>query len=774
MGVPKGRIMFFEGMPVLGIMKTSLRLRPGHGIAPARCPAQGMDTWAVTGNDPQFAVELGPTNLRAGWYRIQTRTHVESGQLAAPCLYADYGCGISESTRIPLGELENGVLDAVVCFVKDVVSLRFDPSIAPCTFSVQPLTLTRLSRPAAAWRMLRSLLRQTGAAGAVWRSGLQALTSKSLHGFGDWLYTTYLARGTGPDDYARWIALYDRLTDAELVRLREIVSLLPTAPKISILLPVYNTPRKWLKRCIDSVRAQAYPRWELCIADDASTRKHVRPLLKKYAALDPRIQITFREANGHISEASNSALSLATGDYVALLDHDDELPPHALFVVAKTLMQRPELKLVYSDEDKIDEQGRRFDPYFKPDWNPDLLRSQNYVCHLGVYSRALVHAVGGFRKGLEGSQDYDLALRCIERLTPDEIGHIPHVLYHWRAIAGSTALALGEKNYAADAGRRALQEHLQRSELAGKVEIRPEGYRVRYALPEAKPKVSLIVPTRDRVGLLRTCVESILAVTDYPNYEIVVVDNQSSEPETLRYFNEIKQNPRVRVLEYDAPFNYSKINNYAASHCICDIIGLINNDIEIIHPDWLSEMVSHAVRPYIGVVGAMLYYPNDTIQHAGVIVGLGGVAGHAYVSMQKGYPGQMFRAKLIQNLSAVTAACLLVRHEVFNQVGGLDAGLQVAFNDVDFCLRVREKGYLNLWTPYAEMYHHESASRGYEDTPEKQRRFIGEITYIKNRWGESLLFDPAYNPNLTLNSHNFEIASEPRVFLRDALNLESG
>ncbi|MHB1271859.1 MAG: glycosyltransferase family 2 protein [Rhodanobacter sp.] len=760
-------------VPATQISRLGLTVRtliPAHHLEATT--HDGQPGWSTKGNDPQFMVDLGPDGLEPGWYLVNARFRVQHGRLAMPCFYPDYGSGFSETAAVPMLDPEGSQMLAVACFHANLSRLRFDPSITSCDFSLDEFSLTRISRVHAARLILRGL-RETS---RVSRASLAHMVLKALFregpgAFGDWLYGSYLQRGKGSGGYTDWVDLFDHLRDDERERLSAYVASLPSQPTISIVMPVYNTPEKWLRRCIDSVRAQTYPHWQLCIADDASPKRHVRSLLKKYAASDPRIKVVFRESNGHISEASNSALQLASGDYIALLDHDDELPPHALHLVSKTLAENPELKLVYSDEDKIDEHGRRFDPYFKPDWNPDLLRSQNYICHLGVYSRALVQAVGGFRKGFEGSQDYDLALRCIEQLKPEEIGHIPHVLYHWRAISGSTALAMGEKNYAAEAGRRALEEHLARTGRVGAAQVQQGGYRVQYSLPAPQPKVTLIIPTRDRVDLLRMCIGSILAKTDYANYEILIVDNQSTDPETLAYFGEIQHDSRVRVLPYDAPFNYSLINNFAASRCDGEIVGLVNNDIEVIHADWLSEMVSQAIRSEIGAVGAMLYYPNDTLQHAGVVVGLGGLAGHAYLSQPRGYAGQMWRARLVQNLSAVTAACLLVRRSVFDEVGGLDEGLQVAFNDVDFCLRIRASGYLNLWTPHAELYHHESASRGYEDTPEKKQRFNREIAFVKRRWGDSLLSDPAYNPNLTLSGHNFELAPEPRVSLRAALGL---
>jgi glycosyltransferase involved in cell wall biosynthesis len=572
----------------------------------------------------------------------------------------------------------------------------------------------------------------------------------------------------GPDsrghDYASWISLHDTLTSQAIVHLRTSLQGLKYLPLISVLMPVYNTSEKWLERAIKSVRDQIYERWELCIADDASTEPHVRSLLEKAAREDSRIKVVFRETNGHISAASNSALTLAQGDFVALLDHDDELRTHALAYVALELNRFPDANLIYSDEDKLDEAGIRYSPYFKPDWNPDLFFAQNFICHLGVYRTVLVREVGAFRIGYEGSQDWDLAMRVIEHSLPRHIRHIPRILYHWRAVQGSTALQISEKSYSVAAAGKAIADHFSRVGIKAAITpVEGDYWRVHYPLPDPAPRVTLIVPTRNNAALLRPCIASILEKTAYPDYEILVVDNNSDEPETFAYLDELRQHPRCRVLAFPKPFNFSAINNFAVQQTDSPIIGLLNNDLEVINGDWLDEMASQALRPEIGCVGAKLYYPDGRIQHAGVILGIGGVAGHAYKYLPRHRQTSQYRLLIAQNFSAVTAACLVIRRSVYLEAGGFDENIAVAFNDVDFCLKVRSRGYRNLYTPYAELYHHESVSRGYEDTPEKRQRFSKEVEHMQKKWGNLLCNDPAYNPNLTLEHEDFSLAFPPHV-----------
>ena len=568
------------------------------------------------------------------------------------------------------------------------------------------------------------------------------------------------------NEYQDWIESFDSPTPATLASLRRELRLLPRHPLISIILPVYNPELRFLEAAIDSIRNQIYERWEICIADDASTDPAVRPFLEKISATDARIKLTFRQSNGHISACSNSALALATGDWCALLDQDDAFAEHALALVALEIDCHPDAGLIYSDEDKIDKDSVRSNPFFKPDWNPELFLGQNYINHLGCYRADILREIGGFREGFEGSQDYDLALRCVDRLRPEQVRHIPHILYRWRMVGGSLAAIPDAKPYAKEAARRAIADHCKRNGMPGRVVPCPENtesHRVIHALPEPAPLVSIIIPTRDRAGLLKRCVESIQARTDYSPYEIIIVDNGSVEPETLAFFRAIEQQ-NVRVIAESGPFNYSRLNNQAAAQARGDILVFLNNDTEIDDAGWLTEMVSHAARTEVGAVGARLWYPDGTLQHGGVVLGLGGVAGHAFPHIPRGHPGYFNRAMLQQNCSAVTGACMAVRKTVFEELEGFDeVNLGVTFNDIDFCLRLTQRGYRVVWTPYANLIHHESASRGHQRTTEEQAEFLRAADYMQRTWGANLMHDPFYNPNLSLNPPGFEIAFPPRL-----------
>jgi glycosyltransferase involved in cell wall biosynthesis len=548
--------------------------------------------------------------------------------------------------------------------------------------------------------------------------------------------------------YSRWIKKHDPFTPEIRQDIERKVAALNHKPLLSVLMPVYNTNPKWLSQAIESVRNQIYPHWELCIADDASTEQSVIDLLKKYQETDSRIKVVFRNTNGRIASASNSALALSKGDFVALLDHDDKLPENALYWVAEAINRNPEARLLYSDWDCLDENGVRHPGYFKPDFNYELLLAQNCVSQLGVYCRELVCGLGGFRQGYEGSQDWDLALRVAAAIPHNQIVHIPRILYHWRQHSSSVSHSSPEK--CRQAGRRAVADHLQ-SVGGGFVEAAPEApqfHRIRFPLPAVLPLVSIIICTRDYEALLRKAIDSIHLISTYTNYEIVIVDNCSRDPEAVAYLASLSKRPGIRVIRDKSPFNFSRLSNTGVAQSKGEVVCLLNNDIEVITPDWIEEMLSFAIKPDVGAVGARLWYPDGTLQHGGVIIGAGGIANHYHLRLPRGNIGYFGRGVLQQELSAVTGACMMVRREVFDKVGGLDEQIAVAYNDIDFCLRLRAAGYRIIWTPFAELTHHESASRGYERGQEKIERFRRETDFMQTRWGKTLEQDPFHNPNL--------------------------
>jgi O-antigen biosynthesis protein len=566
--------------------------------------------------------------------------------------------------------------------------------------------------------------------------------------------------------YAALIRRDDTLSDSDRVAIAEHLRRMEHRPLISVVMPVYQTPDRLLTEAVESVRRQLYPDWELCIADDGSPSAHVGRLVGEFARLDERIKWIRRPENGHISAATNSALGLATGEFVAFMDHDDLLCESALYEVAVEIAAHPDVDILYSDEDRIDERGRRFNPYFKPNFNPELLLGQNMVNHLGVYRRQLIERIGGLREGFEGSQDYDLTLRAWAASSNQRIRHIPKVLYHWRAKAKTASFSEKHQEQCAVLARKAIQEFLDQEGQGAKVLVAPilDSYsRIVRKVPKPEPLVSVIVPTKDQAALLSRCVEGILKGTEYPNLELLIVDHDSRETETLGLLETLKHDPRVRIVPYTGPFNYSAMNNLAATKATGEVLALVNNDIEVVEPQWLNEMVAHATRPEIGAVGAKLLYPDGRVQHAGVVVGIGGVAGHSYLFARGAEPGYFGQALLTRAVSAVTGACLVVRKSAFLEVGGLNADdLTIAFNDIDFCLKLQARGYRNVWTPFAQLVHHESASRGREDTTEKRVRFNRETEFMRRQWREVIENDPLYNPNLTLDAANCELAASPR------------
>ena len=562
----------------------------------------------------------------------------------------------------------------------------------------------------------------------------------------------------GPPSYQKWIRHH--LPDRNELEKQKKTSF-GYRPKISFVVPLYKTPEKYLRRLTESFQEQTYSNWELCFSDGSGAQSPLTELLKELTAKYNRIKYVSHEESLQISENTNSAIEIATGDFIAFADHDDELTPNALFECVKAINEKPQTLVIYTDEDKMSMDGHKFfQPHFKPDYNPDLLCTVNYICHLFVVSRKVIEKVGGLRSEFDGAQDYDFVLRCVEAVKDEEICHIPKILYHWRCHEDSTAENPESKLYAFEAGRRAVQAHYERTGIHAEV-FKGEYlglYRTKF-IRDHDPLISIIIPNKDHIDDLKRCMESIEQKSTYKNYEYIIVENNSTDSATFEYYKKLEaENPKVRMVYWDGVFNYSAINNYGASFAKGEYLLLLNNDTEIINPDCLEELLGYCMRKDVGAVGARLYYEDDTIQHAGVVIGFGGIAGHCFVQQKRGTTGYCHRIICAQDYSAVTAACMMVKKSAFDAVGGLSEELAVAFNDIDFCMKLRKAEYLIVYNPYAELYHYESKSRGLEDTPEKVARFNKEIATFEKKWPEILENgDPYYNPNLTLKSQDFSL-----------------
>lgn len=556
-------------------------------------------------------------------------------------------------------------------------------------------------------------------------------------------------------EYQEWYEK-NKPSEEELVRQRKKKWKDPVV--ISVLVPAYRTPEVFLKQMMESVLLQTYPYLELCIADGSGTDDSVEKVVKEYQKKDPRVRYRRLEKNEGIAGNTNAAIEMASGEYLALFDHDDLLSPNALFEVASAI-EKEKADVIYTDEDKVtSDLKEHFQPHFKPDFNPDLLCANNYICHLFVVKRSLALKLGGQDPAYDGAQDYDFIFRCTENA--EKIVHVAKILYHWRVHQASTADNPSSKLYAFDAGKRAIETHLAR--IGAKAEVSHTKdlgfYRVKYQV-QGNPMVSIVIPNKDEKETLKKCLESIWKKTSYSNYEIILVENNSTTQEIRDYYKELDGKERVRVVYWEKEFNYSAINNFGISYAKGEYILCLNNDITVISPDWLEELLANCQRPEVGIVGARLYYPDNTIQHAGIVLGMGGCAGSLFVGLARSRGGYLHKAALQQDLSAVTAACFMVKKEVFEKVGGFEEKLAVAFNDVDFCLKVRHAGYLVVYDPYAELYHHESKTRGYENTEAKKRRFQEEIEYMRCHWMPDILRDPYYNENLSLKASDYSLRS---------------
>lgn len=534
------------------------------------------------------------------------------------------------------------------------------------------------------------------------------------------------------------------------------------SPLISVAVPAYRTPEKFLAQMIDSLLAQTYGNWELCIANGSPEDSAMKKVLEEYTKKDSRIRVSELTENKGIAGNTNAALEMAQGEFVGLLDHDDLLAPNALYEIVRALDEDRNLDAVYTDEDKVTtELDEHFQPHLKPDFNLDLLRSNNYICHFFVVRRSIVQKVGGFCQEFDGAQDHDFIFRCIE--TAEKVGHIPEILYHWRTHKASTADNPASKMYAFDAGKRAIEAHLKRTGTEGIVSHTPDlgFFRVKYPV-QGQPLVSVIIPNKDEKETLKACIDSIREKTEYPNYEIIIVENNSTTDEIFQYYKELSQDPRIRLLRWKKEFNYSAINNYGVRHANGEYLLFLNNDVTVITPGWIKELLGVCQRPEVGAAGVKLIYPDNTIQHAGCVIGLGGIAGHMFVDMPANRTGYLHKASILQDMSAVTAACMMMKRTAFEEAGGFTEKLSVAFNDVDLCLKVRKNHKLIVYDPYVQLYHMESKTRGAEDNKEKVRRFQEEIEYMRCQWIDILKKgDPYYNKNLSLTKWNYSLRPLP-------------
>lgn len=706
--------------------------------------------FSCLGDDPQFHVVLPEGGVLAGWYRVVAGIVEVDGQLQAPCFYPDYGDGISEAGRIDLTQAPGtAAIDAIIHFPSDVASLRFDPSVVAAVFRLGGFQLMALSAAEAAWHLI-GVTRRSGHA-REHRTTLQALARRD----GDAERMTRLmalrARAYAEDRaYPAWKNAVSRATAAATAQ-----SLFAVPKRERVRFSILFCPgvaTADATRALESVLAQSESDYEILLTAEES--QHWGAYLDEGAAaqLAERARCV---APSPPSAPPIARINEARGEYIVVVDAADTLASDALAVFDRFISSERHPSVLYCDEEIIVGSAAPV-PYFKPAWDPELFANQDYVARSAVFDVALARATGW--QDLDTSAwHYELLCRMTERLQEADIRHLPRMLRTVRTLHGSTTSPFAPTADVEAGTRRAMK---------GRAGSRvPDGYvtefvdgrvRTHHPIPEGTT-VDIIVPTRDQLGVLSTCISSVLSGNRAIQFRLNVVDNGSEEPATLDYLAGLGHDPRVRVLAYPFPFNYSAINNFAVAHCDGDVVLFLNNDVEAISADWMEELVSHAVRPGIGAVGAMLYYPDNSIQHAGVLLGPGGVAAHAFAGMLRGYRGQHGRAALVQRVSAVTAACLAVKRSAFHEIGGFDESLAVAFNDVDLCLRLLAAGYCNLWTPHAELYHHESASRGQEDNPVKQARFAGEVGRMRDRWDRYLDDDPAYSPNLSLAGEPFAI-----------------
>jgi glycosyltransferase involved in cell wall biosynthesis len=737
-------------------------LKPGNDVAITN---ESKGEYQATGNTPKFDMALMPALPQGGWYYLEAALVRHNGNREANISGNAHG-DTNKCFTIPISTNLRGTIREVFYLPANVTELRWSPTAAPGYFSQSPFLLHKISL------LERTVRQMCRVIFDLWRFRIKASflheALSCIRAVCD-LQISYQRSAIFrikrqlSNDYSAFVALKDTFKSADIRALKKQVPRLSLHPVVSIIITVQAPNELFLRAAIDSVIGQIYPHWELLLVGDFTEDTPSYTIVDQYRKKHNQIKIISANSNVGIASTLNSALALAEGTFVTRINQHDLIASHALFFLVQEICKHPDADLIYSDEDNIDDANKRHHPRFKPDWNPDLFFSHNYFGNLTLYRLAHVLALGGYSSGYEGAEEYELSLRYLRDISKAYIRHIAMVLCHKRIANHTLALSsshLSNECIAHQSGKRALTAYFKSDGTI--VEDGPAlgFYRLRHPLPEHRPLVSIIIPTRDQLAILKKCIASIQQKTDYVNWELLIVDNQSIEVETHRYFAHIQNDSRIKVIDYDKPFNYSALNNFASQYAQGEIFALLNNDVEVIDKEWLSEMVSHAIRPGVGAVGAKLLYANGTVQHAGVILGLGGVAGHAHKHLKSDDFGYCHRAVVAQNFSAVTGACLVVRKECYQAVGGLnEPDLAVALNDIDFCLKLLAAGYRNVFTPFAQLYHHESISRGANDTPEKNAIFSREFEYMKRTWGQRLLQDPAYNPNLTMSYENFSYGS---------------
>ncbi|MDA3666785.1 glycosyltransferase family 2 protein [Burkholderia cenocepacia] len=762
---------FFINMKdfLLSIVRRAVRFKVNPVRDLALSGATPFD-WTSTGDHPVFDLEPEGKGkvVPSGWVYVESRM-IRRGACLVARLYVDTGSGFSDLESFVIPAARSGNIKQIIKIPRNTRRLHLSPMRGEGAIRLDFIRITKISNIERVARMAEWVIgdiikfRDTGRAkkyNVTWRRLLTDLS-------GAYVDCAKLRFHSVPLDYGSYVEKFDVLRQSDIISIRRHIDSFKKRPLISILIQVRRASLEYIESTIRSILTQIYESWELCIAVDGVDVSEVAGFLKSIAEKDARVKIVFMNSGGYASVAANAALDLATGEFSTILGQNDVLSSHALYLIALKVNEVDDLNIIYSDDDEIDECGIRGNVRFKSSWNPDLFFSCDMISRSAAYRTSLLRKIGGFRIEYEGGQDIDLALRCVKNSKPSQICHIPRVLFHLRQFGESGVTVASAEGDVCSAKERALSDFFKgqsgvkvsRGEFAGT-------YRVRYPIPAPTPKVTIIIPTRDGGPLLKKCIFSVFDGTVYENLEVVVVDNQSKDQETVDFLKSLSLRENITVLKYDFPFNYSSINNFAERHASGDVLCFLNDDVEAVEPDWLKEMVSHALRPDIGAVGAKLLYADGFVQHAGVVMGIGGFASHAHRLYPSAHPGYAGRAALVQNFSAVTGACLVMRREVFREVGGFDEeNLPVAFNDVDLCLRVREAGYRVVWTPYAVLHHFESYSRGDDQmSAEKRARFNREKRFMLSRWKTDQLDDPYYNQNLTLDREDFTIADFPRMY----------